>query len=229
MKLGVLFSGGKDSCFACYKVREHVACLITIISKNPESYMFHTTNINLTKIQADLLGLPWISVETEGEKEKELEELEKAIKIAKEKYKITGIVSGALSSVYQTTRIKKICDKLGLQCVNPLWQANQIAYLKEFISSGFKALISGVFACPFSANWLGRVIDEKTLEELKELSKNFGISVAGEGGEFETFVFDGPIFKKKIEIIKASKIYKDYSGIYKIEKIRIGGKVCETN
>jgi len=229
MKLGVLFSGGKDSCFACYKTREHVACLITIISKNPESYMFHTTNINLTKIQADLLGLPWISVETEGEKEKELKELEKAIKIAKEKYKITGIVSGALSSVYQKTRIKKICDKLGLQCVNPLWQANQIAYLKEFISSGFKALISGVFACPFSANWLGRVIDEKTLEELKELSKNFGVSVAGEGGEFETFVFDGPIFKKKIEIIKASKIYKDYSGIYKIEKIRIGGKVCKIN
>lgn len=223
MKLGVLFSGGKDSCFACYKAmkKEEVVCLISLISKNPESYMFHTPNIHLTKVQAEAIGLPLVTVETEGKKEEELEDLKKAIEMAKEKYGIEGIVTGAVQSVYQSTRIKKICDELNLSCVNPLWQTNQEKYLNEFISSGFNAIISGVFSQPFDESWLGRLINKKTVEELIEISKKFGVTLTGEGGEFETFVFDGPIFKKRIEILKASKVYKNYNGIYKIEKFKL--------
>ena len=71
MRLAVLFSGGKDSCFAYYKTigTEEVVCLITLISRNPESYMFHTPNIHLTKVQAEAIGLPLLAVETEGRKE----------------------------------------------------------------------------------------------------------------------------------------------------------------
>jgi len=101
---------------------------------------------------------------------------------------------------------------------------DQAEYMKEFISSGFKALISGVFAYPFDASWLGRTLDEESLEELMKISEKFGISLAGEGGEFETFVYDGPIFKKRIEVLKASKTYKNYSGIYRIEKVRLANK-----
>jgi len=223
MKVGILFSGGKDSCFAYYKImnKAKVTCLITVISKNPESFMFHTPNINLTKIQANLLDLPLVAVETEGKKEEELKDLEKAIKIAKDKYKIEGVVSGTVLSSYQLTRIQKICNNLNLQHITPLWQINQIKYMEEFITSNFKAIISGVFAYPFDEQWLGKIIDKKILQELIKISKNVGISITGEGGEFETFVFDGPIFKKKIEIVSASKIYKEYSGVYKIEKIKI--------
>jgi len=221
MKLGVLFSGGKDSCFACYKSMKEVVCLITLVSKNPESYMFHTPNIRLTEVQSKAICLPLIAVETEGKKEEELKDLKKAMEKAKEEYGIEGIVTGAVQSVYQSSRIKKICDELDLRCVNPLWQTDQIEYMKEFISSGFKAIISGVFSQPFDESWLGKPIDKKTVEELVEVSKKYGVTLTGEGGEFETFVFDGPIFKKRIEILKASKVYKDYNGIYKIEKFRL--------
>jgi len=223
MKLGVLFSGGKDSTFACYKAmeKEEVVCLITLISKNPESFMFHTPNIHLTEVQAETIELPLVAVETEGKKEEELKDLKKAIEKAKEKYGIEGVVTGAVQSVYQSSRIKKICDELNLNCVNPLWQVDQIEYMNEFISSGFKAIISGVFSQPFDESWLGKLMDKKTLEELLEISKKFGVTLTGEGGEFETFVFDGPIFKKRIEILKASKICKNYNGIYKIEKFRL--------
>ena len=54
-----------------------------------------------------------------------------------------------------------------------------------------------------------------------KLSEKFRISVVGEGGELETFVFDGPVFKKKVEIMEASKTYKNYSGTYTIEKARL--------
>ncbi len=100
MKLAALFSGGKDSCFALYKAvkeRHGIACLISLISENKESYMFHTPNIHLTNLQAEALELPLIAFKTKGEKEIELLDLEKAIKSAVKKYKIEGIVSGAVA------------------------------------------------------------------------------------------------------------------------------------
>lgn len=226
MILAVLFSGGKDSCFACYEAmkKEKVACLITILSKNPESYMFHTPNITLTKIQADAMELPLLTVETEGEKEGELNDLKRAIEITREEYGIEGVVTGAIRSVYQASRVKKICNTLRLLCLNPLWHVDQTRYMKEFVSSGFRAMISGVFAHPFDESWLGKVIDDKTLEDLGEISRKFGVSLTGEGGEYETFVFDGPIFKKRIEILEASIVFEKDSGVYMIKTVRLAEK-----
>jgi len=223
MRLGVLFSGGKDSCFACYKAmkKERVVCLISVISKNKESYMFHTPNISLTKLQAEAMNLPLIIQNTEGKKEIELKDLKKAIETGKERYKIEGIVTGAIDSVYQSSRIQKICNDLDLWCFNPLWQMNQMNLLNKLIYAGFKTVITGVFAYPFDETWLGREINKKTIKELEELQKRYKISPSGEGGEIETFVYDTPIFKKKIEIIRASKNYSKYSGVYRIEEARL--------
>ncbi len=220
MRLGVLFSGGKDSCFACYKAMgtEEVVCLISVLSKNPESYMFHTPNIELTGLQAEAMGLPLVAVETEGKKEEELDDLKRAVQAAKEKHGIEGVVSGAVLSVYQATRIQRICNALDLWCFNPLWHSDQAECIREFVSSGFEAMISGVFAYPFDEGWLGRRIDEKTIEDLIKLSKKFGISPIGEGGELETFVLNGPIFRKRIKILETSRKYENHSGICYIKK-----------
>ena len=61
MRLGILFSGGKDSTYATYlakKFGHEIVCLISIFSKNKDSFMFHTPTINLTKEQAKLMNLP---------------------------------------------------------------------------------------------------------------------------------------------------------------------------
>ena len=81
MRLGVLFSGGKDSTLALHiaQEKEQVVCLITLLSLNKESYMFHTPNIDVTALQAEALGLPRVAKTTAGEKEKELADLEDAI------------------------------------------------------------------------------------------------------------------------------------------------------
>src|SRR5665648_419650 len=111
MRLGILFSGGKDSTFALHLAaeKEEVACLITVVSKNKESYMFHTPNIDVTTLQAKALGLPLVSMVTEGKKEEELADLEAAIAEAKEKFQIEGVVTGAVESVYQASRVQRIC------------------------------------------------------------------------------------------------------------------------
>ena len=210
MRLGVLFSGGKDSCYALLKTIEEVVCLITVVSENPASYMFHTPNIKLAEKQANAIGLPILIQKTKGEKEKELIDLEKAIEKSKEKYKIDGVVTGALKSVYQSSRIKKICDKLGLECINPLWQKDQIELLEELLKNNFDVIITGVFALGLD-EFLGRKIDEKFIEEIKILSEKYKINPAGEGGEFESLVLDAPFFKKKLKVEK-SHVEKDKEG-----------------
>jgi ABC transporter with metal-binding/Fe-S-binding domain ATP-binding protein len=226
MKLGALFSGGKDSTYALLKAceKEEVVCLITVISKNKESYMFHTPNIEITQLQSEAIGLPLIQEVTEGKKEEELKDLEKAIKKAKEIFKIEGVVTGAVESVYQSKRIQKICDDIKISCINPLWKKDQEELLREVVSNKFKVIISGVFAYPLDEKWLGREIDEKAINELVELSKKYHISPSGEGGEIETTVLDAPFFKKKIEVLESAKEAKNNSGVYIIKKARLVGK-----
>lgn len=204
MKLGILFSGGKDSAYSAWLAKEYdyeLTCLISIFSENPESYMFHTPSIKKTKKQAEVMGVPLIVQKTKGKKEEELEDLEKAIQKAKQKYKIQGIVSGAIQSVYQASRIQKICDKLNLECFNPLWQKNEEEYLEELIQNKFKAIITGVFAYPLNESHLGREINQEFIKEIKELNKKYKIHIAGEGGEYETFILNCPLFKKELKAI----------------------------
>jgi diphthine-ammonia ligase len=210
MKLAVLFSGGKDSVYSAYLTKKQgneLTCLISIFSENKESYMFHTPSIEKTKSQAEVMEIPLLIHKTKGKKEEELEDLEEAIKIAKEKYGIQGIVTGALHSVYQASRIQKICNKLDLGCINPLWHKEEIGYLEELVGNKFKVIITAVAAYPLDEKWLGRIINDKFISEVKELKEKYKIHPAGEGGEFETFVINCPLFKKELKI----KSFKDTS------------------
>jgi len=223
VNLGVLFSGGKDSTFACYRAIEKntVACLITLISENVDSYMFHTPNIRRTGLQAEAMGIPLLSWYTEGRKEEELVDLKDAIAAALEKYGIEGIVTGAIESVYQAARVQRICRELNMWCFNPLWQINQVDYLRLLISDGFNIIISGVFAYPFDESWVGATLTEELVQKLVQLQKKYKINPSGEGGELETFVLDGPLFKKRIEILKASRTYENYRGHFIIDDARL--------
>jgi diphthine-ammonia ligase len=223
MKLGVLFSGGKDSTLALHKAaeREQVACLITVLSENPESYMFHTPNIPITALQAETIGLPLITKVTEGKKEDELKDLEQAIEEAANHHGIEGVVTGAVESVYQAERVQRICNSLDLWCFNPLWKRNQRQLLEELIEKPFNVIISGIFAYPLDETWLGKQIDTELINRLVKLEKEFGISPSGEGGEIETTVLDAPLFKEKIEILTSEKEAKGNSGVFKITKAKL--------
>ena len=223
MKLAVLFSGGKDSVYAAYMAekKHEIACLITLIPDNKESYMFHTPNIEFTKLQAESMGIPQIIQRTAGKKEEELSELKLAIKKAIQKQKIEGIVTGAIESVYQSTRIQEICFDLNIWCFNPLWQINQLEFLENLLKDKFKTIIAGVFAYPFDESWLGKEIDKETISKLKDLKEKYKINPSGEGGEIETFVLDCPLFKKSIVVVEHENTYENYSGLYKIKKAEL--------
>jgi diphthine-ammonia ligase len=162
--------------------------------------MFHTPSISKVEKQAEVMKIPIIIQKTKGKKETELKDLEKVINSAKRKYKIEGIVTGAIQSVYQSSRIQAICNKLKIECFNPLWQKDEIEHLNDLIKNRFKVILTGVFAYPLDNKWLGRQIDKKFIRDISELNRRYGINPAGEGGEFETFVLDCPLFKHKLKI-----------------------------
>lgn len=220
MKLGVLFSGGKDSMLALTKAREEheIACLISIRSKNPDSYMFHVPNIHLTELQAEAMNLPIITQLTNGIKEEELIDLKKALIRARDEFGIKGLVTGAIKSTYQATRVQRVCYELGLWCFNPLWLINQVSLLKNVLSSDFRVIISGVAAYPLTKELLGRELDEELINELINLEKKFLLNPAGEGGEIETTVIDTPLFKKSIDIIEHQVSFNNHSGNFYIRK-----------
>ncbi|MEM5871442.1 MAG: TIGR00289 family protein [Candidatus Aenigmatarchaeota archaeon] len=223
--VAVLFTGGKDSTFAIYKAMTmgmNVKFLVTLIPKSKDSYMFHYPNSELTKLHSEAMGIPIILKETEGIEEKEVEDLKQILESLKSH--IDGVVSGALESRYQRTRIDSICKQLGFESISPHWDRGIKAYMEEIILSGFEVIITGIAADGFDPSWLGRKIDSETLKDLEKLQEKKGIHIGGEGGEYETFVLDGPIFKKRIKIIEAHKEWDGARGFYIIDKAELVDK-----
>ena len=212
LKLGVLFSSGKDSNYAMHVMQQQnysIECLITIKSQNLDSYMFHTPNIDLARLQAEAMELPLIEELTKGEKEKELDDMKNAIIRAKDEFGIEGVITGALYSNYQRERIERVCDELGLKAFSPLWHIDQEKEMYQLLDLGFEFIFSSVAAYGLNKSWVGRIISEKDIEKLVKLNEKIGLNVAGEGGEFESFVTDGPMYHKKIEIREMEVIERD--------------------
>jgi len=220
MKVAALFSGGKDSVYSIYIAQQYgwdVTKLVTIISENKDSWMYHTLNIHLTEKQAESMNIPLVKKVTKGEKEKELDDLKETLK----GLDIDGVISGALASEYQRTRIEKICYDLGIKSFAPFWHKNQEFILREQVNAGFKTIIVGVFAKGFDESWLGRTIDEKCIDELVKIRDKHKINIAGEGGEFETLVLDCPLFKKRLVLDDISKEWNRDNGVMFVKKAHL--------
>ncbi|AMD18452.1 hypothetical protein TL18_05745 [Methanobrevibacter sp. YE315] len=219
MNVAVLFSGGKDSTMALFNAlesKEDVKYLLSMKSKNDESYMFHVPNIHITDLLSQALDIPIISVETDGIKEEELEDLRSAFENLKS-LGVEAIYTGALYSVYQKSRIEKLADEVGLKVFSPYWHVDELEYMRKIVSLGFKIIICGVAAWGLDESWLGRVIDDDVIDELVKLNEKYYLDIAFEGGEAETLAIDGPIFKKRIKILKYKKEWDVDSGVFIIE------------
>jgi len=219
MRLAALTSGGKDSLYAVYLARKEghdIRYLLSMIPESHESYMFHHPNIELTEIQAELMGIPLLVEKTSGEKEKELKDLERLILRVKDE--VDGILTGVIASNYQRERIDRICKKFSLECISPLWHINPEKYWHELMRSGFRIMITSVSAEGLDKGWLGRIIDEKAIDELKELNRRFKIHLSFEGGEAETLVLDCPMFGKGIKIVEAKREWDGQRGTYVIKR-----------
>ncbi len=214
MNVAALISGGKDSLLALHKVAEkhEVVSLVGIFPKNADSYMFHSVNLHMLDVVAESMGLPLKKLHVSGEEEKEVEELAEQI----EEVDADALCIGGIESNYQKRRFEKVCRKAGMKLIAPLWKVNPEKLMYE-VAEKFEAVIVSVSAMGLDESFLGRRIDESCVEDLKRLNKKYGVHLAGEGGEFETFVLDAPLYKFRIKIDSMRKFWDGMRGYCLIE------------
>ncbi|NXU59362.1 DPH6 ligase, partial [Turnix velox] len=220
------YSGGKDS---CYNMMQCVAAghqIVALANLRPagnkgqtdelDSYMYQTVGHQAIDLYADALDLPLYRGFIKGSsvntgkvytvcQEDEVEDLYHLMKLVKDKEGVEGVSVGAILSDYQRVRVEDVCRRLDLQPLAYLWHRNQEILLREIISSNIQAIIIKVAAFGLDPDkHLGKTLDQME-PYLFELSEKYGVHICGEGGEYETFTLDCPLFKKKI-VVDSSKV-----------------------
>ena len=217
LHVAALVTGGKDSTLALHRAMtegHRIVSLVTMVPQRADSWMFHSPNVHLTDLFAEAVDIPLVKAETSGVKEAEVFDLKQALA----QLSIDGVVSGAIFSHYQKERIDGICKELGIKHVTPLWQEDPLNILKEILQLKMKTIIVGAYANGLTQQWLGREIDENTINDLIELNRRFQVSIVGEGGEYETLVLDAPFFSKRIKLIDTEQIWQGASGYLLVKK-----------
>ncbi len=228
MKLAALTSGGKDSLFAAYVMHSQgfeIRYLVTLHPVSDESYMFHVPNLWVTGLQAVAMGIPMIMRGTSGEKEREVDDLKAALESLEGD--IDGVVTGAVASEYQRQRVDVVCEELGIPSFAPLWHKDPERLLREILDAGFRVIITSVAAEGLEEGWLGKALDEGTLETLKDLRDMYGVHMAGEGGEYETLVLDMPLFSHGFAVTRAEVRWHGTHGVYEVIDVKTVPKVIE--
>ena len=210
-----LFSGGKDSSWALYRALADGLNVSRLLTVHPsgDSYMYHTPATRLASLAAESVGIELIEIEPEdfgadevddsgAQGDDELEPMEAALaELADDDaIDLEGVTAGAVESAFQTDRIRGMCDRLGIDLYAPLWQEDPIELAEAMFDVGFEIRIVGVAAHGLDDSWLGRQYDADALAELVELRDAYGVHPLGEGGEFETYVVDGPHMDRRIDL-----------------------------
>lgn len=195
MSAAVSWSGGKESCLALYRSLQEglkVSHLLTFTSKNGRC-MSHGLSSKTILAQAKALGIPLIqrrvAWKTYG----------CGFRKALYKLKEMGVEKLIIGDIFEIPAhegcVDNICKESNMELIKPLWHGDSLKILKEFVNEGFEAIVIKVKADLFDENWIGRKIDDAFIKEISQL-KN--INPCGELGEYHTFVYNGPIFKKRI-------------------------------
>lgn len=218
MKVFSSWSGGKESCLAYYKAIKDgfdVSYLLNFLDERGERSRSHGLRAEPLHAQSDALGIPIVQRQTTW-KDYGTEFKKAAVKLKKEG--VMGGVFGDIDLQVHRDWVERVCGDIGIKPIFPLWYMKREKILEELINAGFKAIVVATKADLLGEDWLGCRVDNKFI---KNISKHKNIDSCGEAGEYHTFVIDGPIFKKRLNILESAKILKNGRWILDITKCEL--------
>jgi ABC transporter with metal-binding/Fe-S-binding domain ATP-binding protein len=233
-----LFSGGKDSSWALYRALAAGLDVSHLLTVHPgeDSYMYHVPETRLATLAAESIGIDLVEVDpgdldaadaddAGAQGDRELEPLEAALTDLQSDLDggLAGVTAGAVESEFQTTRIRGMCDRLGIDLFAPLWQEEPRALADAMLDAGFEIRVIQVAAGGMGESWLGRRLDADALAELTALHEEYGVHILGEGGEFETFVTDGPHMSRPVELAYET-VWEGMRGHIRVTDARLGDR-----
>ncbi|MEW6067683.1 MAG: diphthine--ammonia ligase [Nitrospirota bacterium] len=207
MKVFISWSGGKESALSCYRILQNqnikVSYLLNMISEDGEYSRSHGIISSLLRLQAEAMGIPIVQRKTTWETYED--EFKKTV-LEFRKENIHAGVFGDIDLQEHRDWVERVCKEVGIKPLLPLWKEEREKLLEQFIQAGFNAIVVATNAKFLGKEWLGRQIDGQFIEDLKVLGN---IDLCGEKGEYHTFVYNCPIFKKPVEFITGEKILKN--------------------
>lgn len=187
------WSGGKECALATYKAisqGHEILYLLNLISEDGERSRSHGTRAGVLALQAEAIGIPLVQVKTSWQ------DYEQNFKNAVRKLKDEGIEGGIFGDIDVEGHrewVERVCREVGMKAFLPLWGAKPGKLIGELLELDFKAM---VVATRLDKNLLGKVLDKALVKQMCKL----GSHPCGESGEYHTFVFNGPVFRKRLKV-----------------------------
>lgn len=220
------WSGGKDSCFACYLALAQgykVTHLVNFISREFRRVSFHGTRARLIQRQAESIGIPLAQYTVPPDMALYEQTFKKAVSALKRRG-AEAMVFGDIYLQEHRDWVERVCAEVGLTPVLPLWDRDTEGIMKEFIGAGFEAVVISAKADIFGEEWLGRRIDHSFLTDVKHLAQTKDVDICGEKGEYHTVVLDGPLFGKRIQPTYGDRVRRDGYRFLDIPRSRVKTK-----
>jgi len=211
------WSGGKDSCLACYLALGQgykISHLVNFISQEFKRVSFHGTEARLIQLQSQAIGIPLLQKQTTWEG------YEQEFKAAVRSLLPQGIEGMVFGDIYLDEHkewVERVCGELGIAAIEPLWGKDTEEVFTGFIDADFEAIIVSASDDLIDQGWVGKRLDRKFLSYLKTVN----VDLCGENGEYHTLVVNGPLFKRSIQIIESRTINRDSRWLLDTVKYRL--------
>jgi uncharacterized protein (TIGR00290 family) len=208
MKIISSWSGGKDSCLALHnaiKAGHEPAVLLNFVSEEYKRCCFHGVPAELIRAQADSLGIPLVQKAVPATMEGYEKAFKEAVRELVEKYGAEGMVFGDIYLLDHRSWVERVCGEIGITMIEPLWERPVEELMNEFLGLGFRTTIVSAKADIHGENFVGRELSPEVVGMLRSEKA----CVCGENGEYHTFVHDGPLFSKNINITRSEVVFRD--------------------
>ncbi len=218
------WSGGKDSCLACYLAATsglEVSYLANMLTEDGKRSWTHGQTTELLQTQAEAIGIPLIQQRTTtAGYETEFKNMVLALK----QKGISGGVFGDIDMEEHRQWVERVCQEVAITPHLPLWGQSQDKIMSNFIDLGFEAIVVAAKANLFGEEILGRKVDLDFIKYLKELGKTEDVTLCGEAGEYHTLVIDGPLFQRRLEIVETRKVLREGTRFLEILNAKLDDK-----
>lgn len=216
------WSGGKDCCLALWKTVQKglkVGYLLNMTEEDSTKSVSHGLDKRLIALQAEAMAFPIVQ---RAATRQTYEANFKAVLAELKEKGVTGLVTGDIFLQVHRDWIERVCRESGMEAMLPLWEIDTYQLLRDFTGAGFKTIIVSVKADVPGKDWLGKEISSATIVEFCRLTKQLNIDPCGESGEFHTFVYDGPLFKRPVRVKGGTPVLRGDRWFLDIKEYRLG-------
>jgi uncharacterized protein (TIGR00290 family) len=221
------WSGGKDSSLSLYYILQakeyDIRYLLTSVNSKFNRISMHGVRQELLRRQAESLGIPLHMIMVPEMPTMAIYDdlMEKTLKGFNQEgidHSIFGDIFLEDLRKYREERLAQV----GMKGIFPIWKIPSQKLVREFIDLGFKAVLVCVDEKVLDRSFAGRSLDDALLKDLPA-----NVDPCGENGEYHSFVYDGPIFKRPIAFDFGEVVHRDYAAATTDAAVHTGFWYCD--